>query len=142
MYGSQKDMCEICNLIVYCDENSVCRSCGGFSNISGSSGASSYNGGTYAQRQNSKINKESANRREYAKSLGCKALKGTPKQKKWAEDIRADFFKKFKDKTIEICAKYSTTDGVVINKASWWIENRSDDQLESKILKWNEQIGD
>lgn len=125
MYGHQEDMCEICNLIVYCDENSVCRNCGGSS---------------YTQRQNSKINKEAANKREYAKSLDCKALKGTPKQKKWAEDIRADFFRKFKDETIEICAKYSTTDGVAINKAGWWIDNRSDDQLESKILKWNEQI--
>lgn len=59
--------------------------------------------------------------RAAAKLLGGQALKGTPKQKKWAEKIRADYLAaSLSDedkKAVLKCANF-------INHSKFWIENR------------------
>jgi len=59
--------------------------------------------------------------RSRAKLLGAKALKGTPKQKEWAEKIRAE---KLAEMHLEEAQKLCGS-SAVLSSASFWINNRS-----------------
>lgn len=59
--------------------------------------------------------------RSIAKAFGGKALKGTMKQKEWAEKIRAE---KLKDMPHEIAEMVCDPDGILTH-SKFWIENRN-----------------
>lgn len=66
-----------------------------------------------------KLSQKALNAREVAKQFGGKALTGTPKQKEWAEKIRALVLNSVTQEQAEIlcfCTKFNT--------AKFWIENR------------------
>ena len=71
------------------------------------------------------MNKKIKEARKTAKFMGLKALTGTIKQKKWAEQIRADFIQHATEQQLEKAQNPTTS--------KWWIENRTD--LDAKILK-------
>lgn len=67
-----------------------------------------------------KANEKTKNARDIAKSFGGKALKGTSKQKVWAEEIRANVLKSVNEVQAEILC-YLT----IFETAKFWIENRN-----------------
>ncbi len=73
--------------------------------------------------------------RKEAKKFGANALKGTLKQKEWAEKIRLEFFKKFSD---ELKCFYSFLDKA--QQAKMWIEMRNDSvqSFENKMKMFHE----
>ncbi|MGV7078481.1 DUF5710 domain-containing protein [Testudinibacter sp. P80/BLE/0925] len=85
-------------------------------------------------QKRSKIRQRSQNSRDYAKSLGGKALTGTMKQKNWAEEIRASKLKELNSDEASALVKSGGAE-----KASFWVENR--DKSGAEILKstgWQE----
>lgn len=69
-----------------------------------------------------KVKAETAERRETAKLMGLKALKGTMKQKKWAEDIRKNFLETVADDE-DVYSFLSNTQ--VAQHSKFWIETRN-----------------
>lgn len=67
-------------------------------------------------------------RRAAAKSLGAKALKGSVKQKKWAEDIRKSFIAGVSQEALS-----SFVNSETLLQAKFWIENRENNNLISDI---------
>lgn len=70
--------------------------------------------------QKRKVDKKSLEARNKAKLLGGKALKGTFKQKQWAEKIRAEILSK-----VNSDAAKSLVENKIFSCASFWIDNRS-----------------
>ena len=68
--------------------------------------------------------------RNVAKMFGGKALKGTAKQKDWAEQIRADFLKRISEED----ATSIVTGGSFLDTAEFWIDNRG------KTFTWADLI--
>lgn len=69
--------------------------------------------------------------RTSAKDIGAKALKGTPKQKKWGESLRRDFINNASNVDsvkVLICSASLET-------AKFWIENRVNDNLEADLVE-------
>ena len=58
--------------------------------------------------------------RKAAKVIGGKALKGTPRQKAWAEDIRKQTLRRVSE---EVASRLLSD--ARFQHAKWWIENRS-----------------
>ena len=69
--------------------------------------------------------------RKTAKSLGAKALKGSAKQKKWAESIRENFILSAYD--IEALKTYIVSPS--FHTAKFWIENRNNENLENDLIE-------
>ncbi len=88
----------------------------------------------------SKVSSKTAEIRKEIKKFGCSALKGTLKQKEWAEKIRIEFFKKFSDELKEF---YATLDKA--QYAAMWIAMK-DNSIQSfennmkEFYKSNEEI--
>jgi hypothetical protein len=76
---------------------------------------------TTEERRRISQNNAAAEARKAAKTLGGKALTGTPAQKKWAEDIRRQSLETVSAEVAEklLSAKKFQT-------AKWWIDNRGD----------------
>ncbi len=60
--------------------------------------------------------------RALAKMFGGKALKGSAKQKEWAEKIRAEFIS---SDSLAIADKKEVCQAVICDHASFWINNKS-----------------
>lgn len=79
---------------------------------------------TYEERREAyrkKVIKETAERRQTAKLLGLTALKGTLKQKKWAEDIRRKFLENASaDEDVYLFLKSASC----AQHSKFWIETR------------------
>ncbi len=67
------------------------------------------------------LNDKAKNARQVAKKQGCKALKGSPKQKAWGEDIRRKFVQNITDEN----AMLAITSSEMTAHAKFWIENRN-----------------
>lgn len=80
---------------------------------------------------NAKVNAKAAKERTVAKTLGCKALKGSAKQKAWAESIRKAFLEKVESEHAFNMVQNSD----MTAHAKFWIETRNLDQtvLESAM---------
>lgn len=85
---------------------------------------------------NSKDNKKNAKLRQAARNLGGKALKGTVKQKKWAEQIRKSFIENCID--TDFIKLLLTSDSLI--SAKFWIETRDNNELESDLRKLFETV--
>lgn len=82
-------------------------------------------------RKTDKHTKEAQALRKTAKEFGAKALKGTPKQKKWGENLRLDFIisaNSIESVKILLCSPS-------LEKAKFWIENRDNKNLESNLIE-------
>lgn len=64
--------------------------------------------------------------RETAKTLGCKALSGSPKQKKWAERIRRDFLWQLESEAAFLAVQSAS----FAQSARFWIDTREIDRKE------------
>jgi hypothetical protein len=73
---------------------------------------------TYADYFEAVTKKELAQKREHAKKIGLKALKGSQKQKEWAEKIRKEILSAMDNET----AKMFT--GETFHSSKFWIDNR------------------
>lgn len=111
-------ICEICGTSFYTEKSlEVCSLCLGIERI-----------------RIDKDIKTAQSLRKTAKSLGARALKGTPKQKKWGERLRLNFI----NSAINIEAVKTLISSPSLETAKFWIENRNNSSLEfdlSKILE-------
>lgn len=64
--------------------------------------------------------------RKTAKTLGCKALTGSPKQKKWAERIRRDFLLSIESEAAFLAVQSAS----FTQSAKLWIDTRELDRKE------------
>lgn len=104
-------ICEICGTSFYTDSDvEICQSCKG-------------TGSKKRQSVSDTANKA----RSKAKEFGAKALKGTKKQKEWAEKIRAEKLNDFKDPSI-ISFRGEWT------HSKFWIENRDKNGTQIEIM--------
>jgi len=107
-------ICEICGTSFYTTTSlEVCASC------------------LKGNKKTDKDTKVAQSMRADAKKLGAKALKGTPKQKKWGESLRCDFIKNASD-TEAIKALVCSSS---LENAKFWIENRGNAHLEADLVE-------
>lgn len=86
---------------------------------------------TGARKKVDKDTKAAQALRKTAKSIGAKALKGSSKQKKWAEALRLDFINSAKN--IESVKVLVCSPG--LESAGFWIDNRNNVTLESDLVE-------
>lgn len=88
-----------------------------------------------------RVSKKAQANRDIAKFYGGKALRGTAKQKEWAEKIRADFLAS--DALTDGEREELVTCGGVTGHSKFWIENRELPASEMKarnIVEWVDKI--
>jgi len=107
-------ICEICGTTFNSnDENDVCSVC-----------RKRINGSTSHKTRAAGISME-------AKTLGCKTLTGTPKQKGWGESIRKSFIENAQDiKSVRplIVSRH-------LSSAKSWIDSRNNENLEAELIE-------
>lgn len=104
-------ICDICgNTVSFINEAQICQDCLKLSAHE-----------VRAKKQNAKAIKKAAEKRQTAKTLGLKALKGTAKQKAWGEELRAGFLSITTSDLVFDFLQNSESP----KHAKFWIENRN-----------------